>query len=215
MSVVSNIHTATVYDAKKSKAYDGQRLVVTIAKKDANGNYGPHLQQTQCTSIPVLTTSDIDWSNGDVREACIDYFLTVQNAIISERIKSGQKSVQTVDLEQNAIIAYLNSESVGDKWTAERVASWFEDNCATGIYNALSEKGLDEVEIGKKLQKAMDRFSEAMSSRAKIKEAIKVECNTILKFAEDKSSAAYNKFWDKLNKVEEKVTIEDSLGDLG
>jgi hypothetical protein len=46
MPVISNIHTATIYDAKLSKPFEGQRLVKVIAKADKDGNYGPHLQQT-------------------------------------------------------------------------------------------------------------------------------------------------------------------------
>ena len=114
MSVISNIHTAQVYDAKQSKAFDGQRLVVTIAKKDKDGNYGQHLQQTQCTSIPMLTTSDIDFSNAHIQNACVEYFKSVQNQIIGDGIKSGVKSFSSEELAQDAICLLYTSDAADE-----------------------------------------------------------------------------------------------------
>ena len=90
MSITSNIHTAVVYESKganKTQPQFGQRLVVTIAKADKDGNYGPNLQQTMATSIPLLTVNDISFNDSRVQNAAIDYFRTIQNKIISDNIK--------------------------------------------------------------------------------------------------------------------------------
>ena len=168
MSIISDIHTATIYDPKKSKAFDGQRLVVTIAKKDKDGNYGPHLQQTVCTSVPNLGRTDVDFSLASVQDVCIEYFKTVQNAIISARIKTGKKDVTTSELGMSAIVDYLISEEVGDKWTTERIASWFQDTLAEHIGVALIEKGFDDSKLEAGLKAYEKLISETLGSKVVI-----------------------------------------------
>ena len=199
MSVISNIHTATVYDAKQSKAFEGQRLVVTIAKKDKDGNYGPHLQQTQCTSIPMLTASDIDFSNAHIQSACVEYFKSVQNQIIGDGIKSGVKSFSTEELAQDAILKYLESESVGDKWTSERVAQWFNDNIAIPFTEKLMEKGMSDSDIDSRLKVTSARFADTLSSKAKVPTAIAEKLTQVLKLADCENDVIYKRFYAKLN----------------
>ena len=91
MSVVFNKHTSVVYESKgknKTLPFEGQRLVVSIAKADSDKNYHPNLQQTMATSVPILKASEIDWGNGDVQNVCVAYLHTVQNALIVDRIKT-------------------------------------------------------------------------------------------------------------------------------
>jgi hypothetical protein len=199
MSVISNIHTATVYDAKKSAPFDGQRLVVTIAKKDKDGNYGQHLQQTMATSIPLLTAESIDFTNSSVQFHAVEYFKTIQNAIIADRIKSGQKSVQSSDIEQNAIIAYLEAETVGDKWTSERVAQWFMDNIALAFTEKLLEKGIADAEIDKKIEVTKGKFAEVLSTKAKPATMVAQKLTEVLNLCDDTSDVVYKRFYAKLN----------------
>lgn len=174
MSVISNVHTATIYDAKTSKAFDGQRLVVTIAKADSKGNYGPHLQQTHCTSVPILTADAlIDALNDDSVQPrlvphLVDFLQKQQNALIAARIKEGHKSVTTEELEITGILAYLDSETVGDKWDSQRVAAWFDGVMAEPIGVALIEKGLPESELEGKLVAWGKIFADCFGSRAAI-----------------------------------------------
>lgn len=126
MSIISNIHTAITYEnkgANKTVAQFGQRLVITKAKADAKGNYGPHLQQTMATSIPQLGRNDIDFTLATVQDAIVDYFKSIQNAIVSENIKSGTREIATDKLSTISIIEYLNeSTSSGEKWDAAGVS---------------------------------------------------------------------------------------------
>ena len=202
MSVISNIHTAVVYEAKganKTQAFEGQRLVVTIAKADKNGNYGEHLQQTMATSIPMLTHNDIDFADSTIQTLCVEYFKTVQNSIISDNLKSGKKDIRTEDISQKAIIDYLLSESVGDKWDAQRVAQWFNENIAITFTEKLMEKGLSDSDIDNRLAVTQKRFAESLSSKAKIPTAVAEKLTQVLKLADCENDVVYKRFYAKLN----------------
>ena len=174
MSVISSTHTATIYDAKVSKPFEGQRLVVTIAKADSKGNYGPHLQQTQCTSIPVLGADAlIDALNDDSIQPrlvphLVEFLQKQQNALIASRIKEGHKSVTTEELEIRGILSYLDTETVGDKWDSARVSAWFSDVMAAPIGIALLEKGLPEEKLEDKLAAWGKTFADCFGSRSAI-----------------------------------------------
>jgi hypothetical protein len=201
MSVISNIHTAIVYEAKgqnKSVPFDGQRGVVTIAKADKNGNYGEHLQQTMFTSIPQLSDSDINWDN-TIKSICVDYLKTVQNSIIADNLKSGKKDIRTEDISQDAIVAYIMSESVGDKWDSNRVAQWFNENIAITFTEKLMEKGLSDTDIDNRLAVTQKRFAESLSSKAKIPSQVAEKLTQVLKLADCENDIVYKRFYAKLN----------------
>jgi len=213
MSVISHIHTATVYDPKHSKAFDGQRLIVTIAKKDKDGNYGPHLQQTMATSVPTLTSSDIDFANVSVQNLCIDYFRSVQNAIVSDRIKAGTKTVTTEELGQTAIVNYLLSESVGDKWDSSRIGTWFTEVLAEHIGVALIDKGFDDTRLEAGLKAYEKLISECLSSKValprKKAEAISKAFALVPEGAQDATFARFNA---RIQKARADQNLDELLG---
>lgn len=211
MSIVSNMHTATPYNAKQSKPFEGQRLVVTIAKKDKDGNYGQHLQQTMCTSIPLLGAGDIDWSSGLVQLACVDYLQGIQNAIISDRIKSGHNEVTTEQLSQAAILDYLTAETTGDKWDTARIAAWFTESLAEHIGVALIEKGYPDDKLDASLKAYEKLISETFSSKAAIP---KNKATAISKaFAlVDSPDATQKRFQARIDKVLAESNLDELLG---
>lgn len=219
MSVISNIHTATVYNAKTSRAFDGQRLVVSIAKKDANGNYGQHLQQTMCTSIPALTLAQVDaaLSDDSIRAKLLPHVLELlkgtQSDYISGTIKNtGRKEFLTEQLEITSLIDYLNTESVSDKWDAERIATWFDDTLAIPLTEKLMELGKDDSTIDKLLIAARKRFADALGSKAVISKVVAVELDKALKYAPDANDAIVKRFQTRLNRTLVSASLEDSLG---
>jgi hypothetical protein len=212
MSTISNIHTATIYNAKTSKALTGQRLIVTIAKKDKDGNYGPHLQQTMCTSVPLLERSDIDWALKSVQEAATEYFTSVQNSIVSDRIKEGKKEVTTIELGIEAIIDYLAQDAVGEKWDAARIAQWFSSNIATDLGIKLIELGCTDEVMENKLSVAEKRFADTLATRARISGILQSELNKMLNFASDKNDAMYKRFFARVNPSMPQFALEDALG---
>lgn len=215
MSTISNLHTATIYDAKKSKPFENQRLVKTIAKADRNGNYGPHLQQTMCTSIPRLTDDDLATfleSSDKLNAHIIDFLGETQNAMIAQRIKSGNRTVTTNELSISAIVAFLETSGDSDKWDAARVASWFNDNIAEHLGVKLIELGVDDEQVEKRLNKAATRFSESFGTKTAIGKTLAIELQKILNFAPDKTDTQVIKYQAKINKALEEKTLEDSLG---
>jgi hypothetical protein len=211
MSVVSNVHTSEVYNAKTSKPFDGQRLVVTIAKKDAQGNYGPNLQQTQCTSIPVLQNSEIDFTQLSVQNACVDYFQSVQNQIINARIKDGQKSVRTEDITTDKIIDFLNAESTGNAWTTERIASWFDETIAEFIAEKLMEKGFDDSKLEQSLNAYKKLISETFSSKSVIPRMKAQAIDKAFKLV-DSPDSTLTRFQARIDKVLTEVSMDELLG---
>jgi hypothetical protein len=214
MSVISNTHTAIVYDAKQSKPYTGQRGVVTIAKKDKDGNYGPHLQNTMFTSIPQLTKADIDFTDPSVQSFCIEYFLGVQNQIVGDNIKAGRHTIDGDKLSQSGIVDYLNQDSIGEKWDAVRIAGWFEDNIAEYIVATLMEKGKNDIEIDAAIVGYGKLFSDSLSTKMRIPMHKAVLLDKILKTAGDKLDAQGKRFAARVDAILN-PKLDAELLDLG
>ena len=174
MSTIFTDHTSIVYESKgknKTVAFPGQRLVISIAKAGADKNYHPHLQQTMATSIPVLESADIDWESSAVRMFCAEYFRTVQNSLIVDRIKAtGTHTHSDADIGIECCISYLERELVGDTWSAERVATWFSDTRGDALGQALLAKSpdMDNARLEQLLVANTEQFSNALSSKARI-----------------------------------------------
>ena len=218
MSVISNIHTATIYDAKKSKAFEGQRLVVTIAKADSKGNYGPNLQQTMCTSIPMLSgDSLIDALNSDSLQPLlvphlVSFMRDCQNKMISARIKEGKKDITSEELEIENIVFWLGQESKGDKWDSERIASWFMESLAEHVGIALIQKGFEDSDVEKRLATYCKLFSSALSSKAAIPRKVASELLKALKLSPDQNDVIVSRFTVRLNKVLEEIDLNEAFG---
>lgn len=221
MSVVSNIHTAVIYESKgknKTTPFEGQRLVVTIAKADKDGNYGPHLQQTMATSVPILTDEHlIDSLNDDSLQVrivphLVGFLHKVQNDIIADRIKSGTKTVHDEDLDVNAICQYLESEQVGDKWTSERIASWFSDTLAEVIGVKLIEKGFSDEKMEQSLVAYEKLFAQTFSSKGVIARVKAVAIDKALKLIPDCQDVVYKRFAGRIAKTLEEVSLSEELG---
>lgn len=214
MSAISNVHTAQVYDAKTSKPFEGQRLVVTIAKKDKDGNYGQYLQQTMATSIPTLTSYNPD--NSRLTPHIVDFLKSVQNQIISDALKCGIKAVSDSELDENAICAYLEQSSTGDRWDTERVAGWFTEFVAPHVVAYFMAKGSDDQAIEAKLETMTQGFSEAMGTRAKISLNKAIALEKILKLVPHETlvrDAIALRFVSRLDKVIN--PIDSTLDALG
>lgn len=215
MSVISNIHTAIVYEAKganQTKPQFGQRLIVTKAKADKNGNYGPHLQQTMATSIPTLSRGDISFDDVKVQDACVDYFKSIQNQMVSERIKEGKKDITTAELSVQSIIEYLNeSTSSGEKWTVEKIAEWFTDSLAELIGVALIEKGFDDTKLESALNAYSKLISESLGSKAVIPTKKAEAIKKALDFA-DINDPIVSKFQARIAKSLKVVDMDELLG---
>lgn len=215
MSIISNVHTATVYEPKTSKAFAGQRLVKIVAKADKNNNYGEHLQQTMCVSIPTINMEELRTfleSSVALDSHILEMLEGAQKSLIAEKIKSGIKTVTSAELEINALVNYLDSSGDSDKWDSARIAQWFEDNIAESLAMRLLEVGNDDETMARKLAVAQVRFAESLSSKARIKPTVCEEVNKMLAFASDKDAAIYKRFHARVNPEIKMESLEDSLG---
>jgi aspartate/methionine/tyrosine aminotransferase len=214
MSVISNMHTAVVYDAKKSKAMEGQRLVVTIAKQQKDGSYLFNLQQTMCTSIPQIDKAFMDaaFSEPKMLTHFGEYLESVQNKLIASRIKAGNKTISTEELSVSGIVLFLSEETQSDKWTSERIATWFADNLVEHIGIALVEKGFDDAKMEKSLSLYEKKFADVFSSRAVIPRKVAIDLEKALKLHPNQKDDVISKFQARINKVLEESSLIESLG---
>lgn len=207
MSEIFTKHTSVIYEAKganKTKAFQDQRLVVTIAKADKDGNYGQHLQQTMATSIPVLYADDVDFADALVQAACTEYLQGVQNSVIGARIKSGVKTHTDDDISVSACIQYLLSENASDKWDAQRIAGWFQSVVSESLGIALLEKNsdLDDESLNAKLDMVTNTFANALSSKAKIQRTHAVQFDKVLNTVPvEQRDGVWHKFSKRLDSV--------------
>lgn len=218
MSIVSNIHTAIVYESKgqnKTLPQNDQRLVVTIAKADKNGNYGEFLQQTMATSIPRISENEIIESlneeNSKLFPHIVSFLETTQNLLIAERIKSGVKEISTDELSVSKLIEFLEISTRSESWTSERIAEWFAENLAVQITEKLMEKGFADSRIDSAISSYSKLLSETFSSRSAISRNKALEIQKALKLGDSENSQIM-KFQARIDKVLNEVSIADSLG---
>lgn len=222
MSAIFKTHTSVPYVSKgagKTVAPAGNRLVVTIAKKDKDGNYGANLQVTHATAVPELTRHNFDWDSAALRDAATQFFLDAQNDLIGERIKvDGTKSHNDADISPTAILAYLARVRVGDTWDAERVAEWFADNVAAhvGVKILESNASLDDDAVMALIAKNQAVVVDALTKPAKavgIKNAELARVRLMLVPAEDRDSV-----WERMDAKLDKIInppVVDLAGALG
>lgn len=222
MSVVFTKHTSVPYVSKgvgKTVAPAGNRLVVTIAKADKDGNYGANLQVTHATAVPTLRVDGFDWDHQGLREACTEFLHSVQDKIVSERIKvGGTKTHDDADIGQAAILAFLNRERVGDTWDAARIATWFTDVIAAHVGVKLLEVNpeLSDEDAVKLIAKNQTVVVDALTRSAKSvgnKAAELARARLALVPADDRDSV-WERFDTKLDKIINPPVIDvaESLG---
>jgi hypothetical protein len=139
MSVVSNVHTVTIFDSKTSKAYEGQRLARITYKTVRKGENAGTRKDSKCVSIPaVKELSDT------VYQAMEPYMLTLyhsaQDSIIRELIDNGATIILDEQINDAAVLEYLAQEAQGSRLTKEVVISWFNESLADTLTVAFADK---------------------------------------------------------------------------
>jgi 5S rRNA maturation endonuclease (ribonuclease M5) len=224
MSAIFKTHTSIVYESKgknKTIAPLGNRLVITKAMPDKDGNFGPHLQQTMATAVPVLQLTDADFANTELRDAVSAYFLEVQHKVIGQRIRDdGQKTHIDSDIDVSACLRYLAAEASGDKWDATRIAEWFAATIGDALGVKLLEVNptLDNTGLEKLLLANTDLFVKCMTKRATsitVKQA-QTCVNRLRLIDESKWDRAARKFYARMDAIinppEVSEVIEENLG---
>jgi hypothetical protein len=219
MSAIFTKHTSVPYVAKGYVVPAGNRKVVTIAKKDKAGNYGPHLQVTHATNVPVLTTDSINWDHEGVRLACLRFFEDTQWDLIAHRIATGLgKTHADSDIDQAAILEYLNRKTVGDTWDEARIAEWFTDVIAAHVGVKLLQNNADisDADMLVLMKKNQTLVVDALTKSAKAV-GVKNAENARIRLAlvpEDERDVVWSRFDSKLDKIinPPEAKIADNLG---
>lgn len=150
MSNISNRHNVVAFDAKTSKPLSDQRLA-KVGYKSSKAN--PAKFPSVCASIPFLT----NWSetqSESLRPYIVQLVQDTQDKILRSLYESSDGSLSSVsddDLSMDQVIAYLQSESAGDRLTKERIAEWFDssmkDNLTVVIMEKLGTEDLEDIRI--------------------------------------------------------------------
>lgn len=103
------VHDVATYNPKKSRALDGQRLAVITWKTDSKTGIKP---DSQCVSIPRLSSSDIDSLIVAVRPWIVKQIEQVQNNLIRELLPATTVSQDAIAIDKiQAAILALGSRS--------------------------------------------------------------------------------------------------------
>lgn len=138
MSNVSNRHTLVLH-TPKSKPFTGQTLLKIQAKKsavegkpDAPKVFHPSLTASVCVSVPTLTDELVIDNFAGLMPHIKLLVIGVQKSLVRDLITAGEPgavvSIGDDDISLTKVIAYLESESTGGRWTEDYLRSWFNDS---------------------------------------------------------------------------------------
>lgn len=142
MSLFSQSHLVTKFDAKSSSPLTGQRLAKVKYKTTAKT---PAKFPSICASVPFIDTKSEAYAE------CLPA-LTVhiramlenaQDGIIRSLYESSDGTLSQVvdsDISIHACIAYLDAESTGGRLTKELIDAWFTESVAESVSALIVEK---------------------------------------------------------------------------
>lgn len=174
MSVISNRHVLEVFDSKKSKAANGQRLAIAstkITKEDKAAGLTEKSKPSMCASIPVVSA---DVLSDSVMQAFKPYVLQMvldtQDKIVRQFAENECSTVGDDDISVDAVLAYLDDESKGARLTKEIIVEWFDGSLADSLALAFADKmGLSDTpteDETKKLNQQIQVYREKLASLA-------------------------------------------------
>jgi hypothetical protein len=133
MSVVSDRHTFVPFTSGESKPFADQRLA-KVGYKAKSG------KTSVCVSIPKLTDTSVDAINAafpvDMRKRAEDF----QDSLIRNLYESGNTAIGSHEIDQRAILAYLEAENNAGRLSAEKVREWFNGEFLETALPVLAEK---------------------------------------------------------------------------
>lgn len=154
MSMIANRHNVLAFDAKTSKPFPTQRLAKVGYKSTVKT---PAKFPSVCASIPVLENWEEN-QNQRLRPYFVALVQDTQDKILRSLYESADGKLTSVsddDLSVDQVIAYLESESSGDRLTKERIGDWFDsnvrDNLTVVICTKLGTENLDDPRIAQHL----------------------------------------------------------------
>lgn len=135
MSNISDVHNVTAFDAKKSRALDGQRLAKVVYKTPKKGTK----KDSKCVSIPVISQLDAAFVN-DANPYIVSMYHDAQDAIIRELVDKGATEVRDSQIDNAAVLQYLAELAAGNRLSKEAAAEWFDTSMGDVLTVAFADK---------------------------------------------------------------------------
>jgi hypothetical protein len=140
MSNVSNRHSILPFNAGKSAALSGQRLIRVLYKPSKHKK--PEYKSV-CVSVPKLSQPFSPEVLQKLNPYIVELVENTQQNIVKSLYESSQGALTSVsddDISIDAVIGYLEAESNGGRLTKEILSKWFVENMADNLYVVLCEK---------------------------------------------------------------------------
>lgn len=209
MSTLSNVHTFVKFDSKTSAAASGQRLVKMLYKTQRGGKAVVDAKQSMCVSVPMMSESLSDSQLNALIPHITQMLENAQDNICKDAYEQGSISISDASLSVDACIAFLDSDSRGDRLTKEYITAWFNNSLADILYVAFADKIVTlpdhptEVEE-KRVEQVVNVYRDKFSSLAGGRTMFNVEsCNKLLKVLElgDSEDAMSKRFTARIQKM--------------
>lgn len=209
MSVLITNHTFVAFDSKTSAAASGQRLAKVLYKTQRGGKIVENARKSICVSIPTFDGVTISDSQLQAFMPHIMQMLeNAQDGIVKDRYEAGAISVSDAELSVDSCLAFLDSESRGDRLTKEMIASWFDGSIAEILTVALGEKmqltdNASEIQL-KRLEQSVnvyrDKFCSLAGGRTSFSVEIASKLHKVLELG-DIADAMLVRFKNRLEKM--------------
>ncbi len=202
------------------KAAEGQRISKALFK-----NYGERKAErdSACVTIPVLSLDTIKTAmeNPAVLAAVQGLLHEVQSKIIRGKVLAGAVVIDPKEIALPAIIEAMQIEEKGRRFSAEFVASWFDEVMKPSIeLAALAKAGTTAKKAGKEIKEsiaqACNRYKEllkgAVSSKADYTPAQREAVAKVLALAQgDAVAIKIGERLQQMEKQEKAVEVFDVL----
>lgn len=149
MSTISSVHSIIPFIAGKTQPMAGNRLCKVGYKETKNT---PAKYPSVAVSVPPVVFDDYSEEGLFYRLSphLNEYLQTIQDKIVRSLYESSEgkkKEIHDSDISMEQVIAFLESESSGNRMTKEMVEVWFDRNLKDNLTVAVCEKlGKDDLE---------------------------------------------------------------------
>ena len=216
MSAISNRHSVVAYISTgkdRSTAYSGQRLSVVRFKKGKNGEKA---MPSQCASVPLISLTTDDHMK--LRAHINNWFASVQDEIIRERVIAGADAITDEEISVDAVNAFLAAQSAGERLTGDSIKEWFVAELQDILLVAFADKmGIGDAptdEQTEKLSRICNVYRDKFATLAGGRTVIDADSRTkLLKALEliDCSDGVAAKLFARLS-AQSNVSVEEFLG---
>jgi hypothetical protein len=152
---------------------------------------------SKAVELPIISANEISNNAMALIPAITNMLASVQDSIIRENIENGKKFISITDISIPNLIAYLASESKGERLSKEYLNNWFDSELLEPLTIAISEKiALSGIATDKQLDVINDtvnaykvNIAKLASPNTNFDDSIKAMLIKALNFASDNAIA--------------------------